>query len=58
MRIRKWRRRRLDDLPAGGELHLDFPGIPFVRPIYVQMLGLPVSNPGYRPGRFTNALAL
>ena len=41
-----------------GELHLDFPGIPFVRPIYVQMLGLPVSSPGYAPGSFTNVMAL
>lgn len=41
-----------------GELHFDFPGIPFVRPIYVQMLGLPASNPGYVPGCFTNVMAL
>jgi hypothetical protein len=41
-----------------GELHLDFPGIPFVRPIYVQMLGLPAFNPGYVPGSFTNVMAL
>jgi hypothetical protein len=41
-----------------GEFHLDFPGFSFVRPIYVQMLGLPTANPGYAPGSFTNVIGL
>jgi len=41
-----------------GEFHLDFPGFPFVRPIYVQMLGLPTGSAGYGPGSFTNVIAL
>lgn len=42
-----------------GEFHLDFPaGIPLVRPIYVQMLALPIGSPGYQPGCFTNTIAL
>jgi len=41
-----------------GEFHLDIKGIPFVRPIYLQILGLPTANPGYSPGSFTNTIAL
>ena len=42
-----------------GELHLDFPaGIPLIRPMYVQMLGLTTGSPGYQPGCFTNTTAL
>ena len=42
-----------------GEFHLDFPaGIPLVRPMYVQMLGLPTGSPGYQPGCFTNTISL
>jgi len=42
-----------------GELHLDFPaGIPLIRPMYVQMLGLTTGSPGYQPGCFTNTISL
>jgi len=41
-----------------GELHIDIPGIFFHRPIHVQMISLPVSNPGYAPGCFTNTITL
>jgi len=41
-----------------GEFHFDFPGIPLPRPLFVQMLGLPTSNPGYAPGCLTNAMEL
>ena len=41
-----------------GEFHLDIPGIPFIRPIFVQMLGLPIGNTGYQPGCFTNTISL
>jgi len=45
-------------IDPSGALHLDFPGVPLVRPIHVQMLGLPTANPGYAPGSFTNVIAL
>jgi hypothetical protein len=41
-----------------GELHLDFPGLPLPKPLYVQMLAIPQGNPGYGPGCFTNVLEL
>jgi hypothetical protein len=41
-----------------GEFHFDLPGFGFVRPIYVQMLGLPTGPAGYGPGSFTNVIAL
>jgi len=45
-------------LDPSGVAHLDLPGVPFPRPLYVQMLGLPAANPGYQPGSFTNTLSL
>jgi len=41
-----------------GVFHLDLPGFVFARPLYVQMLGVPVGNPGYGPGCFTNVIEL